>query len=488
MRVLPFYLKRTLLLTLGLSLALSFLAPGLLAGQAANARAAWADTAIAPSDADQAANGNESQDAGSSAHVTDDVVMDKAEDAAAIEGVAFAFDSFSRAQVGSNRIDNGKYVGYSFYTASEAGRLELIVVDGKAYVHYDKESAQAAGFDQSSEADVANLKAMLTALDTANAKGGKLLSSIDSWTFTTKDKIKKGKMLIKFDQELKKGQFYTVVVGTDGSDISSKTSPNHVDITFCDSARLAPESDVAVIEAATGIAALVEFLGSINLSPLWVTLKTSLTAIVFVFILGLIAAYFTLKIPDRAKDIFDSVFTIPMVLPPTVCGFLLLLAFSRNTAIGQWFIDIGFPLVFSWQATVIAAVVVAFPLMYRSARGAFESLDQNMLDAARTLGWSEPRIFFKLMLPLAWSNIASGTVLSFARALGEFGATLFLAGNYVGVTRTIPIAIYFEWINGNIEVAIFWTIVIIIFSFIVILFINLWGRRTTKYRRQEIDQ
>ena len=143
---------------------------------------------------------------------------------------------------------------------------------------------------------------------------------------------------------------------------------------------------------------------------------------------------------------------------------------------------------FSWQATVIAAVVVAFPLMYRSARGAFESLDQNMLDAARTLGWSEPRIFFKLMLPLAWGNIASGTVLSFARALGEFGATLFLAGNYVGVTRTIPIAIYFEWINGNIEVAIFWTIVIILFSFIVILFINLWGRRTTKYRRQEIDQ
>ena len=106
-----------------------------------------------------------------------------------------------------------------------------------------------------------------------------------------------------------------------------------------------------------------------------------------------------------------------------------------------------------------------------------------MLDAARTLGWSNAKIFFKLMLPLSWSSIAAGTVLSFARALGEFGATLFLAGNYLGITRTIPIAIYFEWMNGNTDVAIFWTVVIMAFSFVVILFINLWSRRTTKYRR-----
>ena len=161
---------------------------------------------------------------------------------------------------------------------------------------------------------------------------------------------------------------------------------------------------------------------------------------------------------------------------------MLLLALGRNTALGQWFIDIGFPLIFSWQATVIAATVVAFPLMYRSCRGAFENLDANMLDAARTLGWSNSRIFFKLMIPLSWSSIAAATVLAFARALGEFGATLFLAGNYVGITQTIPIAIYFEWMGGNMDVAIFWTIVIIIFSFAVILFINLWSRHTTKYR------
>ena len=195
-----------------------------------------------------------------------------------------------------------------------------------------------------------------------------------------------------------------------------------------------------------------------------------------------------MRISPRAQSIFDAIFTIPMVLPPTVCGFLLLLAFGRSTPVGQWFIDVGFPLVFSWQATVIAAIVVAFPLMYRSSRGAFENLDPNMLDAARTLGWSNIRIFFKLMLPLAWSSIAAATVLAYARALGEFGATLFLAGNYAGVTRTIPIAIYFEWMNGNTDIAIFWTIVIIIFSFIVIMFINLWSSRTTKYRRRQTNK
>jgi molybdate transport system permease protein len=144
--------------------------------------------------------------------------------------------------------------------------------------------------------------------------------------------------------------------------------------------------------------------------------------------------------------------------------------------------------VFSWPATVIAATVVAFPLMYRNARGAFENLDPNMLDAARTLGWKESRIFFQLMLPLSWSSIAAGTVLSFARALGEYGATLFLAGNYVGITRTIPISIYFYWKIGRTDVAIFWTVVVLIFSFIVILFINLWSQHTTRYPKGAVEE
>jgi molybdate transport system permease protein len=124
--------------------------------------------------------------------------------------------------------------------------------------------------------------------------------------------------------------------------------------------------------------------------------------------------------------------------------------------------------------------------MYRTVLGAFEGLDTNMLDAARTLGWSEGKILYRLMVPLAWPSIAAGTVLAFARALGEFGATLFFAGNYAGVTQTIPIAIYFNWMGGNTETAYFWSGIVIAFSFLVILFINLWSRRTTKYNRKEV--
>lgn len=254
-----------------------------------------------------------------------------------------------------------------------------------------------------------------------------------------------------------------------------------------DYANLQASDAVAIAAAPSAFEQLGSFFQTLDWSPLLVTLKTTGTAIIFIFILGLLAAWWTLRLKPRTQSIMDAIFTIPMVLPPTVCGFLLLMFLGRNTPVGAWFDQIGFPLVFSWQATVIAAVVVAFPLMYRSARGAFESIDADMLDAARTLGWSEGRIFFRLMLPLAWSSVAAGTMLAFARALGEFGATLFLAGNYAGITRTIPIAIYFEWMGGNIEAAFFWTIVVIIISFVVIFAINLWSKRTTKYRRKEVE-
>ena len=241
---------------------------------------------------------------------------------------------------------------------------------------------------------------------------------------------------------------------------------------------------MSIVAKPTGLAAAGEFLQNLDWSPLWVSLRTTGIAIVFIVILGLLAAYFCLNLSSRAKSIFDAIFTIPMVLPPTVCGFILLFICGSNTAFGRFWIETGFPLIFSPAACVIAAVVVAFPLMYRNALGAFESLDRNMLDAARTLGWSNAKIFVRLMLPLSWSSIAAGMVLAFARALGEFGATLFMAGNYVGVTRTIPIAIYFEWMNGNSDVAWFWTGVIIVFSLVVIVFINLWSGHTTKYRKR----
>ena len=172
-----------------------------------------------------------------------------------------------------------------------------------------------------------------------------------------------------------------------------------------------------------------------------------------------------------------------MVLPPTVCGFILLVIFGSSTPFGRWLMDHGIQLVFSWPAAVLAATVVGFPLMYRTVLGAFEALDTNMLDAARTLGWSEGRIFRKLMLPLAWPSIAAGIVLAFARAMGEFGATLFVAGNYAGVTQTMPIAIYFAWMGGNSPVAVFWVVVVIIISFVIILIINIYSAHAQRYRK-----
>ncbi|MEA5019235.1 MAG: molybdate ABC transporter permease subunit [Gordonibacter sp.] len=412
-----------------------------------------------------------------------EVLVDADGTSASLPGSPFALEGFSRAQVGSNSEVGEGYAGYRYYVNGTPGSMAVIVADSCIVVYVPAYTAQVVGFDEGSSESQAYLKTLLVALDAANAKGGSVLSRESNWIFSSDPIVEYQGVLFKFDQELKAGQYYATVIGVDGSDVTNPTNPAYMKLDHADFGTLASASDVQVVAPLTGIDAFMAFLAGIDMSPLWVTLKTTLTAIVFIFILGLLAAYFSLRIPARAQDIADSIFTIPMVLPPTVCGFLLLLAFGKNTPVGQWFMDIGFPLIFSWQATVLAAVVVAFPLMYRSARGAFENLDPNMLDAARTLGWSNAKIFFKLMLPLSWSSIAAGTVLSFARALGEFGATLFLAGNYLGITRTVPIAIYFEWMNGNIDVAIFWTVVIMVFSFVVILFINLWGRRTTKYRR-----
>ena len=405
-------------------------------------------------------------------------------DAALADGASFALADFSRAQKGSNRDVAGAYIGYSYYQGSSDDYLAMVATDDYVVVHVPESAA--ALLDASDPAAQDLLKRCLTALDEASVNGGVVVGDDVPWIFTTERSWESDGVVYSFGVEADEGRYYVAVAGVDGSDIVSATG-NEARPEYVDFAHIVAPDAVEIVPEATGLAAFGEFLAGVDFSPLWVTLRTTGVAIVFIFILGLAAAYFSLRIPKRAQDIADAIFTIPMVLPPTVCGFLLLLTLGNNSALGRWFIDIGFPLIFSWPATVIAAVVVAFPLMYRNARGAFEGLDPNMLDAARTLGWSNRRIFFKLMLPLSWSSIAAGTVLSFARALGEFGCTLFLAGNYVGVTRTIPIAIYFEWMSGNRAEAMFWAVVVIIFSFIVILFINIWSRRTTKYRRRIED-
>ena len=397
-------------------------------------------------------------------------------DAALADGASFALADFSRAQKGSNREVDGAYIGYSYYQGADADYLAAVVTDDYVVVHVPESAAELCDISDPAVQDL--LKNCLISLDEASVNGGVVADADAPWEFTSESSWERDGIVYSFGVEAGEGRYYTTVAGADGSDIVSETS-NAARPLYVDFAHVALPSEVDIVPPATGLAAVGEFLANLDWSPLWVTLKTTGVAIVFIFILGLAAAYFSLRIPKRAQDIADTLFTIPMVLPPTVCGFILLLALGNNSPVGRWFIEHGLPLVFSWPATVIAAVVVAFPLMYRSARGAFENIDPLMLDAARTLGWSNRRIFFRLMMPLAWSSIAAGAVLAFARALGE----LFLAGNYAGITRTIPIAIYFEWMGGNVDAALFWTGVVIVFSFVVILFINLWGRRTTKYRR-----
>jgi molybdate transport system permease protein len=191
-------------------------------------------------------------------------------------------------------------------------------------------------------------------------------------------------------------------------------------------------------------------------SPLWISLATSLTATAITLVAGIAAAAWRQGRKGPATALVDGFFLLPLVLPPTVVGFFLLLLFGRNGPIGKLFLRLGATIVFSWPATVIAAAVVAFPLMYLTARAALEQVEPRLLDAARTLGATEWRVFFEVALPLAWPGILAGTILAFARALGEFGATLMLAGNIPGRTATIPIAIYFAVEANDLPNALFW--------------------------------
>ena len=172
---------------------------------------------------------------------------------------------------------------------------------------------------------------------------------------------------------------------------------------------------------------------------------------------------------DKIKIALDSVFTLPLVLPPTVVGFFLLWIFGVRGPIGRFFIDFfTVKIAFSWYATVIAAVVMSFPLMYRSARGAFEQVDTNLLDAGRTLGMSEWKIFWKVLFANALPGIISGGILAYARGLGEFGATAMLAGNIAGQTRTLPMAVYSDVAAGNMGSAFNYVVVIVVIAFIAI--------------------
>ncbi len=182
------------------------------------------------------------------------------------------------------------------------------------------------------------------------------------------------------------------------------------------------------------------------------------------------------------KGVIDSILTLPLVLPPTVAGFGILLLIGKRGPIGQFSSLFGVNIIFSWYAAVIAAIVVAFPLMYKTTMGAFEQIDTNIISAARTLGASEWKVFWQVVVPLARPGIAAATALSFARCLGEFGATLMVAGSIPGKTETIPIAIYFATQGGQMDVAMIWVAIIFAISLTVLVINNYWNSYKKKGR------
>lgn len=212
----------------------------------------------------------------------------------------------------------------------------------------------------------------------------------------------------------------------------------------------------------------------IDFSPIWISLKTAIVTIAIVFFLGILAAWWVVRRENELSKIFvDGILSLPLVLPPTVTGFFLLYVFGNNRAVGQFFNQqFGVQIAFSWVATVLAAAVISFPLMYRSARGAFEQVDVELLQAGRTLGMSEWSIFRKVLLPNALPGIVSGGILAFARGLGEFGATAMIAGNIAGKTRTLPLAVYSSVVSGEMSEAAYYVAIVVVICLAMVVGLN----------------
>lgn len=214
------------------------------------------------------------------------------------------------------------------------------------------------------------------------------------------------------------------------------------------------------------------------LSPILISIKVASIATVFTLAIGLLLARIFTKYDFKGKQILEVFITLPMVLPPSIIGYGLLIMIGKRGLMGKLLYDaFGISLVFTWIAACIAATVVSIPLMYQSCKAAFLNVNHIYENAARTLCASEKRVFWRITLPLAWPGIASGIVLSFARALGEFGATLMVAGNIPGKTETLPIAIYFAVEGGDNKTANLLMAVVVTFSFILIYTLNHWLKK-----------
>ena len=217
--------------------------------------------------------------------------------------------------------------------------------------------------------------------------------------------------------------------------------------------------------------------------PLWNSLRIAAISCVLVFFLGIAAAYYAARLPRAVKGVLDVVLTLPMVLPPTVCGYFLLLLFGTKRPLGIWLSRFGIKFVMNWYGGVLAAAVVAFPLMYRTARGAFESFDETLAYAGQTLGLSNSYIFWRIRMPACRQGILAGTVLAFARALGEYGATSMLIGYTPGKTATISTTVYQLWRTNDEAGAFRWVLVNLAISAVVLLIINLLEDRQKAGRK-----
>lgn len=215
-----------------------------------------------------------------------------------------------------------------------------------------------------------------------------------------------------------------------------------------------------------------------DFSPVWISLKTTACASAVTFVLGILAAWAVMFIKGRRlKAVVDGILTIPLVLPPTAAGFFLLYLFGARHPIGSFVEDVfGFRIAFSWFATVLAAVIVSFPLMYRSAKAGFEQIDQNMIEEAKMMGLGKWGILWKILFPCTFPSILSGMILSTTRGLGEYGATAMLAGNIPGKTRTLPLAVYSEVAAGNMDRAWIYVAVILGVAFIAVWIMNMTAK------------
>jgi len=211
--------------------------------------------------------------------------------------------------------------------------------------------------------------------------------------------------------------------------------------------------------------------------PLWNSVRIAAISCVIVFFLGIFAAYYIARLPRLVKGVLDVILTLPLVLPPTVMGYLLLLLFGVKRPLGGFFLQFGIKFVMTWYGGILTAAVAAFPLMYRTARGAFESFDNTLAHAGQTLGLPNSYIFWRIRMPYCRQGILAGVVLAFARAMGEYGATSMLIGYTPGKTATISTTVYQMWRTGNDAGALGWVLINILISMAVLLGVNLLERK-----------